>query len=223
MKPLYTEEELKKAKPLDKLPLECENCKYIFYRKKEYINNYRNPNRNETGNCCSLKCAGVYKRKKILVSCLICGKQILRHPSQLKLYPRSFCGKSCATKYSNAHKTKGNQRSKLEFWLEEKLAIKYPNLEILYNNSTAIGAELDIYIPNLKLAFEINGIFHYEPVFGQDKLEKTKNNDQKKFYLCHKNSISLCVIDSSALKYFKEEQGLKYLNIIESIINKNLN
>jgi hypothetical protein len=86
----------------------------------------------------------------------------------------------------------------------------YPNLEIKYNSKEEIHSELDIYIPKYKLAFELNGIFHYEPIFGGQKLEQTQNNDKNKFQLCQENKISLCVIDTSSLKYFKEQNAEKY-------------
>jgi hypothetical protein len=81
---------------------------------------------------------------------------------------------------------------------------------------------LDIYLPSLKLAFELNGIFHYEPIYGTEKLNQIQNNDNKKFKLCYKNEISLCIIDVSQQKYFKAQTSKKYLNIITTIINQNL-
>ena len=69
----------------------------------------------------------------------------------------------------------------------------------------------------------LNGIFHYEPIYGQDKLSQIQNNDNRKFQACIENGIELCIIDSSQQKYFKEQSSLKYLNIITNIINKLLN
>lgn len=222
MKKLFNETEYKTAKEKDLLPLECEICNNTFYKSKVTIRNAMNPKRGESAKHCSRKCINIGKTKKVEVECLICGESIERHPSQLIIYPKSFCSKSCASKYSNSHKTTGNNRSKLEFWLEIKLAIIYPNLIIEYNNRSAINAELDIYIPSLKLAFEINGLFHYEPIFGVDKLEKTQNNDKRKIQACIENNINFCIIDSSELKYFKEDRAKKYLDIITNLIDKNL-
>jgi len=104
--------------------------------------------------------------------------------------------------------------------LEKKLKEKYLSLEIHCNRKDAINSELDIYIPNLRIAFELNGIFHYEPIYGKDKLDKIKNNDERKFQACIENNIELCIIDTSRLLYFKESNAVKYLDIISSLIDK---
>ena len=85
-----------------------------------------------------------------------------------------------------------------------------------------IDAELDIYIPSLNLAFELNGIFHYEPIFGEKKLNSTKNNDKRKFQACLEKNIELCIIDTSTQKYFKENTSNIYLDIILKITDNKL-
>jgi len=80
--------------------------------------------------------------------------------------------------------------------------------------------ELDIYIPSLKIAFELNGIFHYEPVFGQGKLDRIRSNDERKFAACTEKGIGLCVLDVSKISYFKERTAQPFLNIIERIIRQ---
>lgn len=96
----------------------------------------------------------------------------------------------------------------------------YPDLVILFNDKSTINSELDIYIPSLRIAFELNGIFHYEPIFGKDKLKQINNNDNNKFQKCIINNISLCIIDTSSQKKFKEQNSLMYLEIITNIINQ---
>jgi hypothetical protein len=72
----------------------------------------------------------------------------------------------------------------------------------------------------MKLAFELNGIFHYESIYGEAKLHQIQNNDKRKFQACLERGIELCIIDSSNLKYFKESNAKPYLDIIINIINK---
>lgn len=139
-----------------------------------------------------------------------------------KITKNNFCSSSCAAKYNNTHKTTGTRRSKLEKWIEEQLTIFHPNLEIHYNKTNAINGELDIYIPSLKLAFELNGIFHYEPIYSKEKLSSTQNNDKRKFQACLEQEIELCIIDTSSQGYFKITTSQKFLDIIINTIKEKL-
>jgi hypothetical protein len=78
-------------------------------------------------------------------------------------------------------------------------------------------------VPHINLAFELNGIFHYEPIFGEDKLIQIKNNDARKYQACLEKSIELCIIDTSSLKNFKPNKATEYLCIIENFINSKIN
>lgn len=174
---------------------------------------------------CSLKCRSQWFKDsdvKIRRPCGFCGKPAIRPRKDFKLSKSGFifCNHPCAAKYNNAHKKTGVRRSKLERFIEAKLMEQYPSLEILYNQRDAINSELDIYIPSLKFAIELNGIFHYEPIYGPEKLANTQNNDDRKFQACAKAGISLCVIDVSMQKVFSPRTSLKFLSIIISIINQ---
>jgi len=76
--------------------------------------------------------------------------------------------------------------------------------------------------PTLELAFELNGIFHYEPIFGQDKLSQIQNNDGRRFQVCLERGIELCIVDVSVLKYFKPANAQRYLDIVSGIIGQKL-
>lgn len=204
-------------------------CSYCSKIKRIPFSAY---NQSETGNhFCSRSCAATYRnihrinKNSKKGNCKNCNCEI---KIQNAVYKKSktgnnFCSRSCAATYNNTHKTTGNRRSKLEKYLESELIQLYPNLGIHFNRKDAINSELDIYIPSLNLAFELNGIFHYEPIFGGEKLLKTQNNDKRKFQACYENNIELCIIDTSTLSYFKEHNALKYLGIITNIINDKLN
>ena len=220
MKPLFTEEQFKLAKTYDLLPCECYQCGNTFYKNKHFIMMVLNPNTNKKGMYCSKKCQWISKITQLNVVCTNCGKEFKKIPSQIT--KNNFCSQSCSCTYNNTHKTKGYCRSKLEKYLENELVKLYSNLEILFNNKTTINSELDIYIPSLKLAFELNGIFHYEPIYGQKTLNQVQNNDNKKFHACIEHDIDLCIIDTSQQKYFKIETSKKYLNIIINIIKERL-
>jgi hypothetical protein len=227
MIPLYTKEEFNKAKSNDFLKLKCENCGNTFSKQKKGITRIFKPSKGFTGDCCSFSCVIQLRNEKlgrtpITVVCAYCDKVFLKQPNNVKRSRNHFCSRSCSGTYNNTHKTQGTRVSKLEKWLQAKLIELYPNLEVIFNGKEAINSELDIYIPSLKLAFELNGIFHYEPIYGPDKLLQIQNNDGRKFQACIENGISLCIIDTSTQKYFKESTSQKYLDIITKLIDSEL-
>lgn len=238
--------EFEAKKSRDMIPLECTQCHGIFHREKHYVQSkeylfcgrkcqglsrqkrikcncktcgkelIRWPSdvKNKTNLYCSKKCLTFTIKTK----CLQCGKDIVKSPCKIQKSGKVFCNKVCSGIYVATHKTGGTRRSKLEKWIEAELINKYPSLEIHYNKTDAIDAELDIYIPSVKLAFELNGIFHYEDIYGQ--LNRTQLNDTKKFQLCIAKGISLCVIDTHDHRYHKKERDQKFLDIITTIIDK---
>lgn len=222
MKPLFTNEQFKNSKTKDKLPCECYQCNKNFYLTKHDVQRVLNPKHKRTGKFCSKQCQSKFDKKSPIVNCQNCDKEFKKWPSQIIKHINHFCSKSCAATYNNKHKTTGTKRSKLESYIEIQLAIIYPNLKIDFNKKDAINSELDIYIPSLKLAFELNGIFHYEPIYGPKKLNQIQENDISKTKSCHDAKIDLCVIDVSQQKYVKPSTSQKYLDIIIKIINERL-
>ena len=223
MKPLYTKEEYNKAKAPDKLPCECYVCTNTFYTQKRQIISYLNGNRNPP-KYCSPECLSNDRTTKTNVNCTNCNGEFLKLPKDIKKSKSGnhFCSKSCSASYNNKNKKHGTRRSKLEIYLEEQLTLRHPNLPIDFNKKDTINSELDIYIPSLMMAFEINGIYHYQPIHGYKKLCQIMENDLKKSDECRKNYIMLHTIDVSDQKYFKPSTSQKYLDFISNIINERL-
>jgi hypothetical protein len=221
MIPQYTEEEFKLAKSTDLLPCKCVICNNTFYKQKRVINRTTTNYDRNTGDFCSRECKRKSEGGFESVTCANCGKIIIKHSSAIKKSKTGnhFCSKSCAVSYNNTHKTTGNRRSKLEMYIENYLKSAHPDIEVLFNDKQTINSELDIFLPKHKLAFELSGIFHYEPIFGKEKLTQIQNNDNRKFQACLEKGIELCIINTSELKYFKEKNAVKYLNIILQVIN----
>lgn len=225
MKPLYTKQEFESSKSRGLLPFECELCGKPFYGVKNEIQKYFS--RTERGlrairnfKHCSIAC----QKNGQIYKCKQCGNDVYRTPGSFKQYNSKhvFCSHSCNATYQNMHKTKGYRRSKLEIWIEKQLTELYPTLEIHYNKTNALDVELDIYIPSLKLAFELNGIFHYEPIYSQKKLDRTKMFDQMKFQLCIGKQIGLCIIDTSHQTKFTEKSSIVFLDIIRKIVDDSI-
>jgi hypothetical protein len=158
----------------------------------------------------------------LYAECAFCKKPVVRKKIETSRNKSSrlFCNRSCAAKYNNCHKSHGTRRSKLEAWIESELVKLYPSLEFHFNQKDAINSELDIYIPSLRLAFELNGIYHYEPIHGAEKLATSQNNDSRKLQACIERGISFCTIDTSASKSFKPERDQKYLDLICQLIDQ---
>ena len=207
--------------PKCKIPCKCNSCNSLFDVKKAKLK-YGIKTGFNVGIYCSKKCGDIGKIKSMKVECCYCKTEFTKHRNQIKKTNNNFCSRSCAATYNNTHKTKGNRRSKLEIWIEDKLKDLYPKLEIGFSCKNVINSELDIYIPSIKLGIEINGIHHSKPIYGKDKLEQVKANDIKKLALCKLNKIELLSLDTTTQLRFKEETSIAFLDIIRNAIDVKL-
>ncbi len=208
------------------IPCKCERCGKPFTVPKNTVLRAlkatldRDRKALYKGRYCSKVCRLTRPSTAQEHECQQCHVKVMRIPSQVG--GKVFCSQSCSATYHNTHKTHGTRRSKLEVWLEQELAKRYPALDIHYARKDAINGELDIYVSSIRLAFELNGIFHYEPIYGANKLAQIKNNDQRKYQACIERGIELCTIDTSSFKYFKADRAKPYLDIITKLIDLKL-
>ena len=87
---------------------------------------------------------------------------------------------------------------------------EYYNGEILLNNKNIINPyELDIFIPELKLAFEFNGLFWHSELYKENNYHLNKTDD------CEKQKIQLI--------HIYEDDWLYKQDIIKSMILNKLN
>lgn len=218
---IYDKDQFEKSLYKDLINVTCSTCGLEFQRTKAHV--ITATKRYENGNMfCCRECHNTHKgyKKPIEVSCKQCDITFLKQYGQIKQTLNNFCSRSCAATYNNQHKKHGTRRSKLEAHLEEYIRKTYPSLILICNSKEAIESELDFYFPELNLAIELNGIFHYEPIYGKEKLEKIQNNDDRKFQACLERNIELCIIDSSHIKNLTEKCKLEMEKIIKNIIDK---
>lgn len=196
------------------MPLEvsCINCNKVIKRYPSDLNS--------TGKYwCSVICR-YPNNKHQTVNCLKCNKEFLKRNSECLRLPSHFCSRSCSSSYNNTHKKYGIRRSKLEIYLEEEIRKNYPHLELICNQKSVIESELDFYFPELRFAIELNGITHYEPIYGEYKFEKIKNNDKRKVIACYEKDIELAIIDSSSCSYLNDSAKNKYRKIVFELLEK---
>ena len=177
--------------------LKCDYCKKIFQRPLGDHNGYVKRKTHEH-NFCSPKCSGKHRTltQTSIINCGNCDKKVIRHNSQAKKSKsgKSFCNASCAASYNNKLKRK-SRRSKIEAKFYNLLVKEFPNLNILPNDKTMLGGlEVDVAIPDLKLAIEWNGIVHFKPIYGQTKLNDVQNKDANKLKIASNKNINLIVI-----------------------------
>jgi hypothetical protein len=187
----------------------CTLCKNHFDRPSHY--------KKREKPFCSHTCSDSYRITLRELECLWCNKKTTRRPSEIR--GNIFCDKSCAASYNNTKRRK-SRRSKCEKLLFNLILEEFPYLDILPNDKTLLdGYEADIAIPSLKLAIEWNGIVHYKPIYGEEKLTKIKQIDGEKLVVANSKNINLIVIpDLVSKECYVKEAFLEIKKIISNLI-----
>ena len=199
-----------------KVTIKCNHCGIEVLKEKRNINHKIAKGKSLY---CSKKCFGLSHTEQVKVICAQCCVEFTRTPSCLKDSVRFFCTQSCAATYNNKNKKHGTRRSKIETLVEERIKQKYTTLRCLCNSKQVIGSELDFYFPDLKMGIEINGIFHYKPVYGDDKLKKIQAMDKEKLEKSLAKGIDIKVIDCQHDKYLNKALQEKRINDVTNMID----
>lgn len=188
--------------------LQCLYCNEPFFIEKHRVQ--RSIQRG-TGKYCSQTCARHARRTSKEVRCANCETTFRKRGVELRRTGNHFCSRSCSAQFNNRHKKLGvSRRSKAEDYLCGLIRRDFPSLEIMQNDRALLssGLEIDIVIPRLKLAIELNGPVHYFPLFGEEKLAKIQAADISKQMEMQSLGYSLLVIDISAYGYFKKVKAM---------------
>lgn len=203
------------------VPLVCDTCGVRFMRaRRDIVRSLQLMSHPRFR--CSKTCMILGQTTSVTKSCASCQKPVTKVLNQFKRSKTGniFCSISCGTKFNNLNKSHGTTRSKLEIFIEQKIRSDFPNLECLFNSKKTIGSELDFYFPSLKLAIELNGIFHYEPIHGPEKLERIQQNDQNKYAACRSAGIEIIVVPSVRSYYKPKDKELVWDGIKKIIDSK---
>lgn len=152
--------------------------------------------------------------------CSECAQEFSREKRQVsssiaKKVKNFFCSRSCSVTFQNKHIGHGEHRSAIEYWLEQRIKEKYPNVTVLFGDKKTIGSELDIFFPKHKIAIELQGRQHYEPIWGEDILAQTQKNDAEKRKACLEAGIHLIEVDMSKMAAMKKDP--EFLRICEEV------
>ena len=195
------------------IPLICRECQNTFYSRRSNLRNtIPYGGTQHPPKFCSKACH--LNSKKMTKVC-----KFANCSNVLQKNRRIYCSKEC---YRKDFVPTSFGVSKLEKYMQNILPNKYPQLDFLFNRRDIVGLELDIYIPTLGLAFELNGKFHYEQVFKTQDLRLIQNKDRQKYTKCIEKGISLCVIDTTKQKTVTDKSSQQYLKIVTDIIDETL-
>ena len=191
--------------------VQCKSCEVFFLKKLSDV-------KKTLHHFCSQKCYSHYQDKKVEVNCFNCKKLFRKKQSEVKRCPRHCCSRYCSQMLAKYNKNWGSSRSKLEIYVEKRLTEELA-LNISYND-TSIGYELDIYLPEMSFAIELNGVFHYKAIYGEEALLKRQEIDRLKAEECVKRNIKLIVINVSEDKNNKKTFEKRYNEIKKLILSR---
>ncbi len=212
-------EEFERLKGVEKIDLRCRVCGVAFSQTKAMI--LKSFKAGYTSGFCSRNCGNKFKFNQVSTQCKECQVPIMVRHYQKTHYKHNFCSYSCSAKYRNKHKTTGTIRSKLEIWLEAQIKQNYPDTIMIPNDRKLLGGlEIDFYFPVLKFGIELNGITHYEPIYGIDRLTRSLDSDKRKMSLCQEKGVELAVINVSQFKYFTDTCRETTWKEIENILSQ---
>lgn len=203
--------------------LRCFKCNDVFTRSKSELSKSLRRNQKIV---CSKKCVRINQRnaslkdfKTIELICQNC--HLLFNRSRIaylnninKNTETFFCSKKCSmTSLNRASKT-STSKSSHEVILKELIQKKYPEFDVIQNDRTVLpeNLEIDIWIPSINLAIELNGPCHFYPIYGEHRLQQTRGNDIRKVLFAQLQNINLLVVDTSSLKSKSKLSVEKFIN-----------
>jgi len=168
----------------------CEHCGQPFLKERRLMNRVAH-------HFCSSRCDGLYHRNREQKECTECHTTFERFPSQSQKTALSFCSHKCSATYYNRLRRR-SRRSKIEGEFFDRLQSAFPELHMVPNDKSLLqGLEADIAIPDLNTVIEWNGVVHYHPIYGDEKLKAIQTRDAEKMQKASDLGIRLIVISDA--------------------------
>ena len=177
--------------------------KYGWYINQEYLNNGLLPRRIDLGAILPNKCAE-YLRPSVDLQAKM--QRFLRGSDEYQLLSVELesIGTVCSL-INDKVRTDFGYRGIGEHWINETtlkhiVASLFPDKEVLahYRPKWLDGLELDIYVPEIKLAIEYQGIQHFQAMKhwgGKEKLKIQQEHDARKKRICDELGVYLVYFD----------------------------
>jgi very-short-patch-repair endonuclease len=106
------------------------------------------------------------------------------------------------------------ERFLLEGLIEEKFTVQFHKEHFLKNQKL----EVDLFVPDLRTAIEVDGPSHFEPVWGEENLARNQRSDREKTGLILSQGMILIRIKQNkraSQRYFRQT----LLELIETLNN----
>lgn len=118
-------------------------------------------------------------------------------------------------------------RSQAEQIVIDILRLNFRKISILPNDKTAIGKEIDVYLPDFRVGIELDGIFHYKNIHGDETLQRIQRNDEKKDLLCEERGVKLFRIklpekSGDTYTFLKKEMSDRIVPEIKKLVPKTI-
>lgn len=122
-------------------------------------------------------------------------------------------------KANSAVRQSSSLGSKMELYLLERLLsdgykVDFHKEQILLNTKL----QIDLFLPKMDVAIEVDGPSHFEPVWGQDALQKNKKYDTKKNGIILGRGITLIRIKQT--KDFSKSRASIIYNQLKDLLSK---
>lgn len=159
----------------------CSNCEQIVVRAQSQI-------KGKSNIFCSKECHDEFQTTKLKIKCNLCGKDFAQHKCIIERtkHGQNYCSHTCSSKVVYKESFIETEMEKLV----KPIGLKYSRND----RSIVSPLELDFYFPDINYAIEINGLFHYEPIYGKETLLAQKERDSRKRRLCKEKGIILRVV-----------------------------